>query len=198
MKFKNTIQYLVLVFIIQFVFSCKTVFVLDVHSVNEMFQYEKSINSISDTCIEFGILKNPDIDLKTLIKTKTYIFHRTKVSSYPNIHVWYHFDMDEKQLLGIRYSWKKYNPKFEDLRYNYLKNEKLTLKKYHSLRKELMKKFGEPTKIRQIKNDESRFAEQTWWINENFKVQLYVGFNKQTSCRNFSPELEMMITFKGN
>jgi hypothetical protein len=198
MNQRKLTQYFVIVFIIVINVSCKTTFNLNIKSNGEMLQYEKSLNSIPDTIINYGILKNPDSDLTTLVNTKTYIFHRTKTSKYPNIHVWYHYDFDTKQLLGIKYTWENYNPGYEELSYSYLKNEKLTLRKYKSLKNELNKKFGKPTEIRQLSNDENRFAEETWWINDSYKIQLYVGFNKGdlNGLIDFLPELEMMITYK--
>jgi hypothetical protein len=194
---KSTLNILFIIIISGiFSVSCKTrTFVLNISTIDQMAQYEKSVNSIFDTCINFGILKNPDTDLSSMIDAKTYIFQRTQSSSCPNVHVWYHFDYYSNRLLGIRYSWGRYNPTFQEVYFSYFKGEKVTLKKYKSLKKELTRDFGEPTEVRDLSGMINRFAEETWWIRDGYKVQFYLGYNKYNPF-GFSAEFEMQITYR--
>lgn len=176
-------------------------------SKQEISDYEIKQNGVlTDTIISFGILKNPQNDLNTLVQTRVYIFKRQNDDFDPQLHVWYHFDPETKELKGIRYHWGLYNPQFnpsknKELLEKLTKKEKEFKKKYNSLKKELEKKFGKPIKSKVISDNEISFIENVFWEDTEKIVGISIKFNRQLKeipgigvMGDF--KIEVMITYK--
>jgi hypothetical protein len=154
-------------------------------SIPEISSYESSQNStIVDTLKNFGILKNPHFDIQTLIQTTVLLYKRNNDTFYPQLHVWYHFTENLKEMKGIEYNWGLYNPRFNPRTQRKLLEELLTKEneftaKFYSLQKELLETLGKPTKIKIIANNKDKFVKEIFWVDTEKIVSLSIHFSRR-------------------
>jgi len=176
-------------------------------SVNEVGVYEKIQHStLMDTLDDFGILKNPQNDLGTLVQTKALIFKRNDDDFDPQLHVWYHYNKDWTDLKGKRYYWGLYNPSFnskgkEKWLKELSKNEKGFKAKYKSLKKQLKSEFGKPIKKKIIADNNNKYIENMFWEDDEKIIGLSLSFDRKLKeiprIGIFAKfKIEVMITYK--
>ncbi len=153
--------------------------------ISELESYENNQNSIlTDTIEEYGILKNPHIDINTLVQTKVFIFKRIKDEFEPQLHVWYYFDKKTNENKGINYNWGLFNPSFNPSK-NKAKLIELSKKeivfkdKYKSLKEKLILDLGQPIKSETISDNEYIFIEENFWKDDTKIVDLSIEFNRK-------------------
>lgn len=156
--------------------------------------------------VNFGILKNPHIDIETLVQTKALIFRRTEDEFNPQLHIWYYFDPDLKEPKGKLYNWGLFNPSFNpsknrDLLKSYTKREEDFKQKYNTIKKQLTEQLGEPTTSETIADDRDRLVQQAFWISDQMIVGISVEFQRKLVeipgvgiIGDFS--VQVMITYK--
>lgn len=179
----------------------------DKKTKDEILRYEKVNGGVlTDSIGNFGILKNPQFDIFTLIKTKVWIFKRLKDDFNPQLHVWYYFDLETKKLKAITYNWGLFNPSFNPRKekeklVELTKREKEFNKKYNGLKKELKEKLGKPSKSETIANNSDSFVENIFWENSEKIFELSIRFDRKLQeipgagiISDF--HISVMVTFK--
>ena len=197
-------------FFVAFIMNSYTSFcqlTFDKKAVEEVFEDERSKgNTVTDTVKRFGILKSPHIDIRTLEQTKVYIFKQAEDDFDPQLHIWYHFDLENSQIKGIRYHWGLYNPSFnpskEKSRLEKLaKREREFADKYESLQAEITDKLGEPIKHYTIADNRESLIRNIFWADGEKIVGLALKFDRK--LRDLPGigvlgdyKIEVMVTFK--
>lgn len=168
-----------------------------------MATYESSqISTLTDSIKSFGILKNPQNDIYTLTQTKVFIYKRKNDSFIPQLHVWYHFDLDNKAIKGIRYNWGLLNPSFnpskeESLLKDLTTHEKEFIEKYNSLESELRDKFGKPIKTNTIVDNTDKLIKEIFWEDNQKIVGLSIRFTRKIKRVDMADfEIVVMVTYK--
>lgn len=157
----------------------------DKKTKDEILSYEKINNGVfTDSIGNFGILKNPQFDIYTLVQTKVWIFKRLKDDFNPQLHVWYYFDKKTNELKAITYNWGLFNPSFnpregKEKLIELTKREKEFKKKYNGLKKELKEKLGKPSKSETIANNSNSFVENIFWENSEKIIELSIRFDRK-------------------
>ncbi len=175
-------------------------------SVADIIENEKKqFGILKDTIKNFGILVSPiDNDWKT-VNTQVLLYNRVKDNFFPNLHVWYHFDKDFKNIKGIRFYWGLYNPSFNPKKdskilENLSLQEDLFSKKYLDLKKQLVNQFGNPIKVKTIANNELRFIESIFWETDKEIVNLSIEFSRKLRNTEYGLDgnyvIEIMVTKK--
>lgn len=157
----------------------------DPRTKDEILIYEKINDGVlTDSIGKFGILKNPQFDVYTLVQTKVWIFKRLEDDFNPQLHVWYYFDKNTNELKAITYNWGLFNPSFnprerkEEL-IELTTREKEFKKKYNGLKKELKGKLGKPSKSETIANNANSFVENVFWGDNEKITELSIRFDRK-------------------
>lgn len=167
---------------------------------DSIISFEKENSGVVKDTVDFGILIDPIRDKYKLKKTKAVIYKRDLDSFEPKLHVWYHFDLDNKKLSCIRYNWGLYNPSFnakteKDLLSRVSQNESQFIKKYRSLNKELSRQLGKSVLTKTVADNERTFREYSFWEDKEKFVELSIKFDREAS--EYSDyEIEVTVTFK--
>lgn len=176
-------------------------------NVEEMIAEEEQKNSEQTKIIdEFGILVNPHFDINTTTPSKVYIYRQFDDDFDPQLHIWYHFDSVNNQLIGKRYYWGLYNPSFnpriENNRQKKLsRKEKEYLNKYNSLQEEIKSIYGDPIKINTIADNKNRLIEEMFWETDEIIIDLTISFCRKVPQKKKTyfygdMKIEVMITAK--
>ena len=173
----------------------------------EILQYEKVNDGVLiDSIGSFGILKNPQYDIYTLVQTKVWIFKRLKDDFNPQLHMWYYFDLKTKKLKAITYNWGLFNPSFsptleKEKLVELTKREKEFNEKYNGLKRELTGKLGKPSKSETIANNADSFVEDVFWEDGEKIIELSIRFDRKLQeipgfgiMSDF--HISLMVTFK--
>ena len=158
-------------------------FQFDRIAVNKIEEIEKANSGIIKDSLEFGLsLNNLKTDNQT--KTKTFIYKRENDDFSPKLHVWYHVDTTNNELVAITYNWDFYNPSF-----NPDKNEKLLIEtnkreseyqaKYKELNGLLKERFQNPTEVNLINDSDYSFNEMTYWEDEELYAYSRIRFQRK-------------------
>jgi hypothetical protein len=174
---------------------------LNKKSLEKIINFEKvNYGTFKDSIDSFGILVDPIRDIFTLKQTKVIIFRREKDDFEPQLHIWYHFDLNNKEHACTKYNWGLYNPSFNLIKQKGLveklsKSETKFQLKYEELKKELAKMFGEPTLLKEIVDNERAFIEAIYWEEKDKIIGLSIDFDRKLS--KFSNyQIEVTVTYK--
>ena len=207
--YKNIILRLVL--LLGLLFGSDSIFCQELHfdkkTKDEILLFEK-INSgvLTDSIASFGILKNPQFDIYTLVQTKVLIFKRLEDKFCPQLHMWYYFDLKTEKLKAISYNWGLFNPSFNPRKereklIELTKREKEFTQKYKKLKKELKQEFGKPSKSETIANNTNSLIESVYWKDDEKIINLSMRFDRKlqeipgvTITSDF--HISSMVTFK--
>lgn len=138
-------------------------------NINQLREFEKSQNSIF---VDFDTIKVAKDYFPGAVEDKDYYtikFKRTNDNFFPELYASYFFDENSSDsiIISASYDWSIMNY-VKNLNHdghhfdNEIKREKEYLKKYKSIKKELIKQYGKPDKVEETKNAEGYFYRLKW------------------------------------
>ncbi|GAA0880113.1 hypothetical protein GCM10009119_30830 [Algoriphagus jejuensis] len=180
---KEFISTLLFLFVLTTVFAQET-FNNARHSLPEIIKYESNFNSILGDTVDFRIQEYPSKESANSISTTSYIFDRVNDTFIPRLHVWYHFDDNAHELIGVRYSWGLYNPSFDANRNRPLleklaSDEKSFRKKYSQIHEDRKKEFGVETRNEIIVDAEHAYIQEITWELDDKIIELSISFTRE-------------------
>lgn len=205
MKLKKEFTFSILIFTVVLTYGQQIDF--NKKSREEAFIYEtQQDGELVDSLSDYGILVNPINDKFSLVKTNVLLYKRSNDNFDPQLHIWYHFSLDYKNLMGKRYNWGLYNPSFNSKKQRATleklqKQENAFIKKYKQLQKDIQKQFGKPAKMKTIADDASRFIENIFWENDELIIGLSIVFTRRLReipdyGLDGDYKIEVMVTYK--
>jgi hypothetical protein len=193
------------------IIACQITFsqtiVYDKEVIQDYKEFEKNNNGeYKESLDDFGILKNPHIDIYSVRPSEVEIYKRLNDDFDPQLHVWYHFDKIKKDIIGIRYNWGLYNPSFnpnKEKEYikDLMKQETRFIKKYNEIKDELESSFGRPSQLKTIADNAETYTENMFWVIDKMIIKLLIRFDRKIIkipgdfiINEYS--IEVMITYK--
>lgn len=158
-------------------------FLYNKKNLDELRQYEKSINSEYIGFEKTQVAKDYFPTAKEKHDYYPLCYFRTNDNFYPKLKVIYYYDENDSSLLATSYDWnimsyvknlKTDGDKFEVEK----KRKKEYFEKYNSIKQQLIIKYGEPTSIEENKTSDGYFY-RLRWENDSNEILVLFKFSKK-------------------
>jgi hypothetical protein len=149
---------------------------------NEILIIEEENKGLIRDTVEFGLSLN-NFGTSIMTKTRAYIFERVEDDFSPKLHVWYHIDSMNNDLVAVTYNWDFYNPGFSPDKNRELliatnKRESEYQQKYNALNTLLKIIFDSPKEVNLISDNDNSFNEMTCYENEEMYAYSRIRFQR--------------------